>query len=87
MIDDRPEFNKSLGITAANANCKIAADFDSPTPSTTYTNGESYTEVPVNFCTGPNNVSVNLRLSRTFGFGPKTDSSGNNASLYRDTHI
>jgi hypothetical protein len=76
VFDDRPQF--ASGITAANANCKIAADFVSPTSSTTYTNGEAYSEVPVNFCTGPNNVSVNLRLSRTFGFGPKTDSSGNN---------
>jgi hypothetical protein len=76
VYDDRPAF--ANGFNAANAQCTNSADFVSPTPVTTPTNGETYTEVPVNFCKGPNNVSVNLRLSRTFGFGPKTESSGNN---------
>jgi Carboxypeptidase regulatory-like domain len=73
VVDDRPAF--ASGITSANADCKNANDFFSPPPSATYTTGESYTEMPVNFCTGPANVSVNLRLSRTFGFGPKTEAS------------
>jgi len=29
-------------------------------------------QIPVNLCTGPANVSFNLRLSRSFGIGPKT---------------
>jgi hypothetical protein len=37
--------------------------------------GEPYTEIPVNYCTGPANVTINLRLGRTFGFGPKTDAA------------
>jgi Carboxypeptidase regulatory-like domain len=31
--------------------------------------------IPINSLTGPSNVSLNLRLSKTFGFGPATDSS------------
>jgi hypothetical protein len=69
VVDDRPEF--ANGITAANASCTNAADFNGA-----YT-GNSTTQIPVNFCTGPANVSVNLRLSRTFGFGPRTDAAAN----------
>jgi hypothetical protein len=29
-------------------------------------------QIPVNFCTGPANVSFNLRLARSFAIGPKT---------------
>jgi hypothetical protein len=73
VTDDRPEFNPAAGVvTPSFKNCTNSANFISPTPSTTPIAGENYTEVPVNFCTGPNNVSFNLRLSRTFGFGPKT---------------
>jgi hypothetical protein len=34
------------------------------------------TPIPINDFTGPANVSLNLRLSKTFGFGAKTDSAG-----------
>jgi len=71
--DDRPQF--ASGITAANAKCTVAADFFSPTPATTYNPTIDNNEIPVNFCTGPPNVSFNLRLSRTFGFGPKTEAA------------
>jgi hypothetical protein len=77
VVDDRPAF--APGITAANANCRVPTDFVSPPPSTVYTVGESYSQIPINFCTGPNNVSFNVRLARTFGFGPKTA-----AALARD---
>jgi hypothetical protein len=70
VIDDRPAF--ASGVTAANAGCTNSANFTS-TKSGSYTAGESYTEIPVNFCTGPANMTFNLRLTRTFGFGPKTD--------------
>jgi len=73
VSDDRPAF--APGVTAANASCTNANSFYSPPPASTPVAGETYTEIPVNFCTGPANVSVNLRLSRTFGFGPKTEAS------------
>ncbi|GAC1418830.1 MAG: hypothetical protein NVSMB62_10950 [Acidobacteriaceae bacterium] len=71
VTNDRPAF--APGVTAANASCTNASNFTS-IKSSTYTAGELYPEIPVNFCTGPANISFNLRLSRTFGFGPKTDS-------------
>jgi hypothetical protein len=34
--------------------------------------------VPINYSTGPTHVSLNFRLSKTFGFGPKVKSSPGN---------
>jgi hypothetical protein len=31
----------------------------------------TYTPIPINYLTGPGNVSVNLRLAKTFNFGPE----------------
>jgi hypothetical protein len=33
--------------------------------------GQSYTPIPINLGTGPASVAVNLRVSRSFGLGPK----------------
>jgi len=73
VTDDRPEFLP--GMTSGS--CTNAATFVSGPKSTTPIGGEvaGYQEIPVNYCTGPANVAVNLRLSRTFGFGPKTDAA------------
>ncbi len=72
VYDDRPSF-----VNGANsANCLAANTFDAHTSTQAngvYTPGEAYTEIPVNYCTGPASVSFNLRLARTFGFGPRTD--------------
>ena len=75
VLDDRPEY--ASGFTAANASCTNAADYVSPAPATKITGGETYTEIPINSCTSPAAVSFNLRLSRTFGFGPKTEATNN----------
>ncbi|MBS1821471.1 MAG: TonB-dependent receptor [Acidobacteria bacterium] len=48
-----------------SGNCKIASDFSA-------TQTGSLTPVPINYCTGPANVSINLRVAKVFGFGPKT---------------
>ena len=76
VVDDRPAFANGY-VAPTFQNCTNAKNFVSPTPSTSLVAGETYSEIPVNFCTGPNNVSFNLRLSRTFGFGPKTNSQAN----------
>ena len=39
-----------------------------------------YTTAPINACTGPNLFSFNLRVTKTFGFGEKTASSGHGGS-------
>ena len=67
---DRPSF--ASGVTAASANCFNASSFSSAQP---YVAGGTDNQIPVNFCTGPASVSVNLRLARTFGIGPKTESA------------
>jgi Carboxypeptidase regulatory-like domain len=74
VTDDRPAF--ANGPVASNfKNCTNVNNFNPEPQSKTLLAGESYTEIPVNFCTGPSNVSFNLRLSRTFGFGPKTEAA------------
>jgi hypothetical protein len=35
------------------------------------TTGQSYTQIPINYLTGPSNFTLNLRLAKTFGFGPE----------------
>ncbi len=74
VTDDRPAF-KNGAVPSSFLNCINPNNFVAGTQGTTLTAGENYTEVPVNFCTGPSNVSFNLRLSRTFGFGPKTEAA------------
>jgi hypothetical protein len=56
-----------------SASCLNAANFNDSTP---YVAGSASAEIPVNYCTGPANVTFNLRLTRTFGFGPKTEQTG-----------
>ena len=34
--------------------------------------------LPINYATGPNHFTMNLRLSKTFGFGPKIKAAGGN---------
>ena len=48
-----------------SGNCALASDFSA-------TQTGSLTPVPINYCTGPANVSINLRVAKVFGFGPKT---------------
>jgi hypothetical protein len=70
-FNDRPQL-----IPGAALNCRDRASFGAiPPQGTTYIPGEPYTQIPVNYCTGPATASVNLRLSRTFGFGPKTEAA------------
>lgn len=60
IFNDRPFFANGI----ENAICTDRADFD--------TSATAFGEVPVNFCTGPANTTLNLRLSKTIGFGPET---------------
>jgi hypothetical protein len=74
VYDDRPAF-AGAPVASNFKNCVNAANFNSETQSSTLVFGENYTQIPVNYCTGPNTVSFNLRFSRTFGFGPKTEAA------------
>jgi len=77
-------FNDRPGLVSTTT---CAAVVTPTPPSTTYctplgtfdaapTAGEKI--APVNFGTGPSHVVMNLRLSKTFGFGPKITRSGGN---------
>jgi carboxypeptidase family protein len=77
-------FNDRPGL-ASTARC--AAVVTPTPPSTTYctplgtfdavpTTGDKIT--PINYATGPSHVVMNLRLSKTFGFGPRTTRAAGN---------
>jgi carboxypeptidase family protein len=62
QFNDRPAF-----ATNVSGSCL------SPTQSCHYTIPKtSYTPIPINYLTGPNQFTLNLRLAKTFGFGPET---------------
>ena len=67
IFNDRPYY-----AAGSHGNCFNAADF-----SGTQTGG--LTPVPINSCLAPANFSLNLRLSRVFGFGPKLEGGGSGA--------
>jgi len=68
---DRPEF--APGYSAANANCLVSGDFSNANTLAAVAVGTiPVNQIPVNICTGPASVSLNLRLSKTIGVGPKT---------------
>jgi hypothetical protein len=78
IFNDRPGFVSTATCPAgtlppagSSMYCTPLGTFDnSPTASETIT--------PINYSTGPSHVSLNLRLSKTFGFGPKLKSTGAN---------
>ena len=67
VFNDRPAFATS----SSNPNNVVRTKYGSfntiPQPGETL--------VPVNFLTGPNRFSLNLRLSKTFGFGKKGEAT------------
>jgi hypothetical protein len=74
VTDDRPAFANGP-VPSDFKDCINPNNYLVGTQATTLVYGETYTQIPVNFCTGPSLVSFNLRFSRTFGFGPKTEAA------------
>jgi hypothetical protein len=74
IFNDRPAFaSPGVSCSAANIYCTPLGNFNaSPQP------GDKV--VPINYGTGPAHVSLNLRLSKAFGFGPKVKSGPGNQS-------
>jgi hypothetical protein len=60
IYNQRPYF-----ASGNSGSCTQASAFSS-------TQTGNLTPVPINYCTGPTNATMNLRLSRVFGFGEKT---------------
>jgi hypothetical protein len=68
-------FNARPGLAVGSPECPVLSTTDVncffiPIP------GQAYTPVPINFGQGPANVSVNLRVAKTFGLGPRLESAG-----------
>ena len=73
------QYNNRPGLVS-NATCPAVTNTaGSPiycTPLGTFdATGGTGTLVPINYGTGPNHFVMNLRLTKTFGFGPKTKSA------------
>ena len=69
QYNDRPMFGPPNGIPAGTPGTNTIAgcgSFVAPPPNT------SYTPIPINYCTGPTQFTTNLRMTKTFGFGPST---------------
>jgi Carboxypeptidase regulatory-like domain len=69
IFNDRPALAPGASCGAANVYCTSLGTFDA-NPGAPAVAGEKI--VPINYATGPSHVVVNLRLTKTFGFGPKT---------------
>jgi hypothetical protein len=69
QYNDRPGFGQPNGIPAGTPGTNTIAgcgSFVSPKPNT------PYAPIPINYCTGPNQFTTNLRITKTFGFGEST---------------
>src|SRR6266496_370983 len=62
-------FNDRPGLATANGQivCTNRNDFSIP---------QAGPLAPINYCTGPGNATLNLRLSKSFGFGRETKGAG-----------
>jgi hypothetical protein len=68
VFNDRPAF-------AARVNCATATIYSTPLGAFNGTPCLGQSPIPINFATGPAHFVLNLRLTKTFGLGPKTRSS------------
>jgi len=71
IFNDRPGLAPGASCTAANIYCTPLGTFDAqPTASEKIT--------PINYGTGPSHFVMNLRLTKTIGFGPKVGRAAGN---------
>jgi hypothetical protein len=64
IYNQRPYF-----VNGDSGRCRVSSDFSSSQTG-------NLLPVPINYCAGPANFTLNLRLARTFGLGPKTEVAG-----------
>jgi hypothetical protein len=74
VFNDRPGLAPGASCSAPNIYCTPLGTFDA-NPASPAIAGERI--VPINYGTGPSHATVNLRLTKTFGFGPKTTRANN----------
>jgi hypothetical protein len=61
LFNDRPAF--AAGVSGSCLSPTAACHYVVPT--------QAYVSIPVNYLTGPSHFTLNLRLAKTFGFGPE----------------
>jgi Carboxypeptidase regulatory-like domain len=78
IFNDRPGFVSTATCPTSATTTPTSNVYCTPlgTFNAAPTAGEKIT--PINYGTGPSHATVNLRLTRTFGFGPKTKGSTGN---------
>jgi len=69
VIDDRPAFGTNPPGSCPFRTPAACLSYVIPTASSTL--------IPVNYLTGPNHFTLNLRLAKTFGFGPEAGAKNN----------
>lgn len=68
VFNDRPAFGTGVS-------CATATIYTTPLGSFNGTPCPGQASIPINYATGPTHFVLNLRLTKTFGFGPRTKSS------------
>jgi hypothetical protein len=65
-------YNARPGLATGSPGC---AEFATTNPFCFFipAAGQAYSPIPINYGTGPTQVSVNLRVSKTFGLGPRLE--------------
>ncbi|MBZ5664917.1 MAG: TonB-dependent receptor [Acidobacteriia bacterium] len=66
LFNDRPAF--AANPSGSCLSLTMACHYVVPTTA--------YTPIPINYLTGPNHFTLNLRLAKTFGFGPEVGGKG-----------
>jgi hypothetical protein len=68
QYNDRPVLGPPNGQPSGQGSNTISGCGSFVSPAA----GTPYTPIPINLCTGPAQFTTNLRVTKTFGFGPKT---------------
>ena len=66
LLNDRPAFGSYAPGSCPFPTAAACNHYVIPAP------GQPYTPIPINYLTGPSLFTLNLRLAKTFGFGPET---------------
>jgi hypothetical protein len=64
QFNDRPAFGSNPPGSCAFPTVAACSRYVVPT--------QPYTQIPINYLTGPSQFTLNLRLAKTFGFGPES---------------
>ncbi|MDQ2924926.1 MAG: carboxypeptidase regulatory-like domain-containing protein [Acidobacteriota bacterium] len=70
--NERPVFGPANGIAAGTAGTNTIAGCGSFVAPPL---GVAYTPVPINLCTGPSLFTLNFRMTKSIGLGPRTDAA------------